>query len=327
MKRPSPGWWLALLLALCFTLSTLFVPRAVWWNDVPNAAYANTGQAQSENVFKLLLGEGRRMFSNEMYDMADAYFHSGYYPSIFDGPVKEHDVAERTDGKTNMEETTDSFLGPPLDWIAALDRNFVPNRHTHLSTGGPSGHEKHSSVQEILPWLKLASDMNPQFVRVYRVGYYWLSRLHKPKQARSYLLEGLRNNPGNIELLFDLGWLYRQDFHNTNRARNVWLAGLRSWDRLDANARTNTHTELAYEQITMNLAKMESEEGHWAQAIQYLEKVKKVSPHPAAIQKQIDEVRRKSRSSTNAPATSVSLTAPDHSESKPSVAEKSKLKP
>ena len=295
MKKTSPWWLLALLSAACFTLATLFVPRAGWWNDVSRAADWNRVQSQSDNVFKLLLGEGRRLFGNEMFVMADAYFHSGYYPSIFDKPVTEHDVAERADeGKGGEEDaTSDDFLGPPPDWIAALDRQFVPNRHTHLDSGGPSGDMQSTAVQEILPWLKLATDMNPQFIRAYRVGYYWLRRLHKPTEARNFLLDGLHNNPGNSELLFDLGRLYQEDLHDAGRARNVWLAGLRSWDKLGAGDRANPEVQLAHEETAMNLAHLEAEQGNWPQAVKYLQIVKQVSPNPDAIQKQIDEAEKK----------------------------------
>jgi len=294
MRKISPTWWLALLLAVCFTLATLFVPRAAWWNNVPRAADWNTGRSRSENVFKLLLGEGRRVFANESFVMADVYFHSGYYPSIFDQPVSEHDVAMPAHGQAeDADSTSDDFLGPPPDWIAALDRHFVPNRHTHLSSGGPSGHEKTSNVQEILPWLKLASDMNPQMIETYTVGAYWLRRLHQPAQARDFLFEGLHNNPGNSQLLFDLGWLYQEDFHDANRARNVWLAGLRCWEAQSAAAKTNTQNQLVYEETAMNLAHLEENDGNWLQTVKYLNMVKQVSPNPDAIQKQIDEAEKK----------------------------------
>ena len=232
MKKISPGWMLALLLTVCYTLGTLVVPRAGWWNAAPRAADWGKGQPQSDNVFKLLFGEGRRLFANQFFTMADAYFHSGYYPSIFDRQETEHDVAMPAHGQTeDADSTSDDFLGPPPDWIAAFERNFVPNQHTHLDAGGPTGHEKSSNVQEILPWLKLASDMNPQMIENYTVGAYWLRRLKKPDDARDFLFDGLHNNPGNSELLFDLGSLYKENFHDTNRARNVWQAGLRCWRR------------------------------------------------------------------------------------------------
>jgi len=294
MKRTSPGWWLALLLAVCFTLATMFVPRAAWWNEVPRAADWNKGRSESDNVFKLLLGEGRRLFGNEMFVMADAYFHSGYYPSIFDRQESDQDVATPAYGKADDEDSTgDDFLGPPPDWIAALNRRFVPNKHTHLDSGGPTGHMNTVEVQEILPWLKLATDMNPQFIKAYRVGNYWLRRLHKPAEARDFLFEGLHNNPGNVELLFDLGWLYQKDFHDTDRARNVWMAALRCWETQDANAKSNTEAQLAYEETLMNLAILERNRENWPQTIKYLEMVKQISPKPEAIQQQIDEARQK----------------------------------
>lgn len=294
MKSPSPWWLLALLLTLCFTLATVFVPRAKWWNEVPRAADWNKGQSAANNVFKLLLGEGRRLFANEMFDMADAYFHSGYYPSIFDQSVTEHDVADPAKGKTEDENSTsDDFLGPPPDWLAALDRQFVPNRHTHLSSGGPSGHMSESDVQEILPWLKLATDMNPQMIDSYTVGVYWLRRLHKPDQARDFLFEGLHNNPGNSELLFDLGLLYDEDFHDASRARNTWLAALRCWQAQGDQVRTSVDSKRLYDNITVNLAHLAAIAGDWPQVVKYLKMAKQVSPYPDAIQKQIDEAEKR----------------------------------
>jgi len=289
MKAPSPWWLLALLLTLCVTLATVFVSRAAWWNNVPTAADWNNGQSASDNVFKLLLGEGRRLFGNEMFVMADSYFHSGYYPSIFDKPVTEHDVAERGEDKG---DDRDDFLGPPPDWIAALDREFVPNRHTHLNSGGPSGHMNEDEVQEILPWLKLATDMNPQYIDAYRVGYYWLRRLHKPAAARSFLLEGLRNNPDNSGLLFDLGSLYLGDFHDPNRARNVWMAALRCWQAQGNDAKTSVEGKRLCDDITINLAHLAENEGDWPQAVKYLEMTRQVSPNPDSIQAQIDEIKK-----------------------------------
>ena len=294
MKNVSPGWLLALLLTLCFTLATMFVPQTPWWNDVPRAADWNKAQSQSDNVFKLLFGEGRRLFANEMFDMADAYFHSGYYPSIFDKSVADHDVADPAKGKTEDEDSTsDDFLGPPPDWLAALERQFVPNKHTHLDSGGPTGRVRENEVQEILPWLKLATDMNPQMIDSYTVGVYWLRRLHKPEQARDFLFEGLRNNPDNSELLLDLGLLYDKDFHDSNRARNTWLAALRCWQAQDANAKASVENKRLYGAITTVLAHQAQDAGDWPQAVKYLEMVKQVSPYPDAIQKQIDEAQRK----------------------------------
>ncbi len=287
MKKISPGIWVSLLVAVIFTLATLLVPRAAGWN----------GQSQADNAFKLLFGEGRKLFANQCFVMADVYFHSGYYPSIFDRQEQEHDVAMPAHGQTeDADSTGDDFLGPPPDWLARLDRQFVPNRHTHLDSGGADGKTKPGSVQEILPWLKLAADLNPQLIETYTVGAYWLQTgMHNYTEARSFLLEGLRHNPRNCELQFDLGRLYYEGYHEADRARFVWLSALRCWEAQNPKngAKPDRSAKLVYEEITMNLARLEETEKNWRQAIQYLQMVKRVSPNPAAIEKQIDEARAK----------------------------------
>src|ERR1017187_7638464 len=117
MIKVSPYWFLALLMTMCFTLATLFVPRAENWN----------GQSQSDNVFKLLLGDGRKLFANQLFIMGDVYFHSGYYPSIFDQREEQPDVAAPAHGQTeDSDSTNDDFMGQPKDWIDAFGRNFIP---------------------------------------------------------------------------------------------------------------------------------------------------------------------------------------------------------
>jgi TnpA family transposase len=129
-------------------------------------------------------------------------------------------------------------------------------------------------------------------IETYTVGAYWLRHLQKPDDARDFLFDGLHNNPGNSELLFDLGWLYQENFHDASRARNVWQAGLRCWEAQSASAKTNDPARLVYEETAMNLARLERDEGHWPQVVKYLEMVKTVSPDPDAIQKQIDEAEK-----------------------------------
>jgi tetratricopeptide (TPR) repeat protein len=295
MKKTSPVSVLILLVMACFTLATLFVPRAENWN----------GHSQSANVFTLLFGEGRRLFANQFFIMGDVYFHSGFYPSIFDQQEEEHDVAAPAHGQAEEAEATgEDFRGPPKDWIDRLDRNFTPNRHTHLSSGGATGTAKAAGVQEILPWLKLAADTNPQMIETYTVAAYWLRKsLNKPHEAEAFLQEGLRQNPGNYQLLFDLGRLYNENYHDTVRASNVWVAALRKWqEQSDAD---KTNSLLIMDGIADQLAHLEENSGNWNQAINYLEMAKKVSRAPDAVQERIDEIKSKlaaQSAATNSPA-------------------------
>jgi hypothetical protein len=45
--------------------------------------------------------------------------------------------------------------------------------------------------------------------------------------------------------------------------------------------------------ITINLAHLEETAGNWPQAVRYLEMTKQTSPNPDAIQKQIDDAKKK----------------------------------
>jgi len=282
MRMVSPRLFLAFLFTGCFTLATALELRVARRNARPPAG----------SVFKVLLGEGRRLFANQFVVMADVYFHSGYYPSIFDrrDPVKPtamsgqhsehgHDAQDEHD----EHEKEMDFLGEPRDWVERFGRHFRITEHTHLA---------HGQEREILPWLQLAADMDPQMVQTYTVAAFWLRKqLGKVKEAEMFLREGVRNNPNSYEILFELGQLYYENNHDAERARNVWLLALRRWDAQDSKAKAESM--LLYEGITVNLAHLEDAAGNWQRAIQYLEMAKQASPQPEALQKQIAEIQAK----------------------------------
>ncbi len=81
---------LVLLLVTCFTFATHLSPRFDRLKtDTGNGPLANT------------LGESRRLFANHFFTRSDIYFHSGYYPSIFDqaGPKRENHLADSASGR------------------------------------------------------------------------------------------------------------------------------------------------------------------------------------------------------------------------------------
>ena len=100
------------------------------------------------------------------------------------------------------------------------------------------------------------------------------------------------NNPDSYEILLELGRLYYENYHDAARARKIWELALRRWSEQEA-ARTRSLTSLKLDQIAVNLAHLEEKEGNLARAIQLLELSKKASPHPEALQRQIDELKQK----------------------------------
>jgi tetratricopeptide (TPR) repeat protein len=304
--KASPLLMLVLILTACFTLATSLASRAVAWSnrDEPQRNQENeplaaravswSNRTNANNVFSLLFGDGRRMFANQFFTMADVYFHSGYYPSIFDlrdEGTKAIVSASHGNAESEADEKKEDFLGKPKDWISRFGRHFRITEHTHL---------EHSHEREILPWLRLAADTDPQKIETYTVGAYFLCQhLHQPQEAEAFLREGLRNNPGNYEILFGLGRIYYQNYHDLDHARNVWQLALINWMKQDSAAQKEN--KLGFEEITVNLANLEREAGRYEDAINWFQAAQKVSPSPETLQQQIDEIKAKLAAQTNAP--------------------------
>ncbi|MGD0208176.1 MAG: hypothetical protein ABSC89_11265 [Verrucomicrobiota bacterium] len=276
MMKASPYLVLALVLTVCFTLATGMELRTGM----------KSNRAKSNNVFSVLLGDGRQLFANQFFTMADVYYHSGYYPSVFDlreeGPAE---IVAESHGHTDSpeDELKEDFLGKPKDWIDRFGRHFRITEHTHL---------EHSNEREILPWLRLAAEMNPQKIDTYTVGSFFMrTHLNKPREAEAFLREGLRNNPNSYEILFELGRLYDENDHDIGRARDVWQLALRRW--LQQDPKTQKENKLGFEEITDHLAQLERDAGNWQQAIYWFQAAQKVAPDPNALQQRIDEIKKK----------------------------------
>ncbi len=194
------------------------------------------------------------------------------------------DAAAETDEDHEHEHAEETgFLGPPRDWIDRFSRHFYPSRHSHL--------DKPGEAREILPWLRIAADLDPHKVETYTVAAYWLRQhLNKVDEAEQFLRAGWRANPDSCEILFELGRVFDENRRDFQRARNVWELALRKWQ--ERSARNGTQDDFIPEQILTHLAQLEEREGDWQKAIAYLEKLKAVSPHSEVIQQQIEELKR-----------------------------------
>jgi len=289
---------LAALFIFCFGLAANLQPQ---FQSLENS------RRQSDNFFKLLLGDSSRIFANSFFIKADAYYHSGYYPTIFDNNAafKTPHMAEDTGAiASHNQGDENSFMGPPRNWIDAFSRHFIPNRHTHLDEGGPTDDlSKSSEVREILPWLKLSAKLDPENIRTYLVTSYWLrTRLHKVAEAEQVLREGLRNNPDDPQLLFELGCIYFEDYHDLAQARNIWEAGLRSWSRQAPGipqserlklTNENFDSRYVFERLQTHLAELEEKAGNRVAAIAHWQQAALASPDPKDPQKHIDELKNK----------------------------------
>jgi tetratricopeptide (TPR) repeat protein len=286
---------LVLLLVICFSLVAWLQPRY--------DARAGNSDVPNDNSLADLLGDGRKMVADYFYTEADVYFHSGYYPSVFDQARKQEesdsDVSHPEEGTAQEEQ---GFMGKPLDWIDAFSRHFHPARHTHLAG---------ETVREMLPWMKLSAELDPHRVQTYIVTAYWLrARLKKSADAEDFLRAGLKANPHSPDLLYALGEIYLTDRKDLPHAKNLFLAALRYWHQIEEPKPLKTETgegsrnTLLLEQILGGLVSEEIAAGHLDQALQYMEQLKANASDPAGVQQQIDKLQSKIKADagkTNAP--------------------------
>lgn len=277
-----------LIVTFCFTLAFGLAAGLQPRLEAEFSALGNSG-----DPLYILFGDTRQVFANSFFVKADAYFHSGYYPTIFDNnaPFKTPHIGEDSDtmeSRNSGDETT--IFSHPHNWIERFELNFFPSYHTHLDQGGVDGNGA-AEVKEILPWLKMSEDLDSHRIETYLVAAYWLRvRMHKVDEAEEFLRDGLRANPGNPALLYELGQLYFEDRHNPDRARNLYLAALASWNLQNAGKDEKDQDKFNLDHIASALAELEEQQHNLPQAIEYLKLLKRVSPDPDVIQKHIDEL-------------------------------------
>jgi tetratricopeptide (TPR) repeat protein len=190
--------------------------------------------------------------------------------------LEENHMADATSASTEAHETADADdhdhdhdhdhelpelpprLDAPMDWLDRFSRNFYPTRHIHLEEG--------AGAREILPWIRMSAELDPQRITTYTTAAYWLRRvLNNIDEAERFLREGLRANPGSPEILFELGRLYDDDRKDAVRARNIYGLALREWQK---QADPQEEDVLLLRQIVVHLAALEEREGNLAEAIQ-----------------------------------------------------------
>ncbi len=333
MNNRLTGYVLSMLLLglVAFCLATTLEPWHQAWEG---------GRTRADNVLQVALGDSRQLFARHFFIKADAYFHNGYYPTIYDrkeGYGQAH-IAEQS----AEEERKLDYLGQPRDWIDAFSRNFFPSRHTHLGDAvepgavdnhdGHDGHDEHDGhdglehtagcdhehghcaghhddpgsgrrvdEREILPWLKLALELDPKRVQTYVVAAFWLrTSLKQVDQAERVLRDGLRQVPGDPELLLELGRILLDERKDENRARNVLELALKSWNEREFKRESPNFFVAA--QILGNLATLEEKAGHNAVAIRHLERLAGISPNKDGIARWIETLRASAQAKPDAVA-------------------------
>ena len=168
------------------------------------------------------------------------------------------------------------------DWISRLASMIQPDAHVHLE----EGREK-----EMLPWVRMAVEMDPHNIDAYTVGGYWLRLLDKTDDAERFLREGQRNNPDSFEIYFELGRLYEMDRGEPVKAIRLYELALDRWNRVSQGL--EEPDTLALAQILGRLGAAEEARGELEAALHYYRLLKRFSLNPDGVQARIDGVEER----------------------------------
>jgi tetratricopeptide (TPR) repeat protein len=165
------------------------------------------------SIIARLLGSGRVAVSGHFYEVADLYFHRGV----------GHQHARKARN----------------DLFFRINAVLHPATPIHLA-----GHD----VRDIMPWLRLATQIEPQNVEAYLVTAFWLGRMGERRAARGVLAEARRNNPFAEEIALEEGRLFlkEQDYGRAYASFSRCLALLDRAGVTNDEARYDQRAALLY---------------------------------------------------------------------------------
>lgn len=147
---------------------------------------------RNQSAFARMLGEFRANAADVMFVKTERYLHGGmsWAPHLDASKMAASGVVVDKNVNINSEILTKEidFRG----FLGDIERHVKPFDLEH----------RHTDTNELLPWYRLMTVMDPHYVRGYRIGAYWL--IARPdadswREAEAFLEEGLAKNDGAPE--------------------------------------------------------------------------------------------------------------------------------
>jgi tetratricopeptide (TPR) repeat protein len=205
----------------------------------------NTLESRNSNAFAILLGEIRANASDLMFIKTERYLDSGiaYMPHVTlesdrkdaeqeattaeheeeghdHGHEDEHDHAHDHDHEEEHDPAHEDehdhehgdHAGTPTIIPAPPDdfRGFIGWLHREVKPWrDPSLPHQHTAGDELLPWYRVMTISNPNNVRAYLIGAWWLKSKqgHFQEEAIKFLEEGIEFNPDAFQLYLMKGYV------------------------------------------------------------------------------------------------------------------------
>ncbi len=192
----------------------------------------------NQSALAALFGEFRVSVADMLWLKTDEYIHKGIeyrlpdlhtsaptdhtnhahehhaHPENLAEPTSDTYTIEHAMGWDHTHEHVVSVI-PPKErdfrgLLGDIERAVKPYSSTHI---------EHESLEELVPWYRLVTYINPNHTRGYVIGAYVIAtHASSPEQALEFLKEGERNNPKSPEIHEALGRLYFFKLHRYDEA-------------------------------------------------------------------------------------------------------------
>ncbi len=209
----------------------------------------------ADSVLEQLLGASRTALSESLYETADLYFHKGV----------PHQTTKAFD---------DSFFQKVREAVA-------PSPHVHPDK---------AEIDEIIPWLRFSTKMDPHNVEAYLVASYWVGdRGGRPDLAKSILEEARILNPGNYQIYSEIGRNFIL-LEEAERASDAFDKGIVLWPSSENQEERETQLQLArmisYRAFLYELSDDDDS------ALRLFHRAQKMFPEDDALKRRIQSLER-----------------------------------
>ncbi len=232
----SPGAWVPVVSLAVVALVASQVPKA---SELP--------QVGGEDPVAVLFGDMRTMIGREMIAKADEYFHGGvtglHHHDEFEhhehggdsgeqDEGHEHEHGEGQEGDHLHEHPEDHDDEAGLSYVAIADPwRFITDQ---VKPPRVERHLQGETTRELLPWLWAAMRIAGDDIQAYQNAAYVLDALYgQPEKSLEVYRLGIRKNPSNPELEFNIGELLYVHFKRIDEAEAHFRAAREKARALD----------------------------------------------------------------------------------------------
>jgi len=190
---------------------------------------------EDQDILERMFGGLRGAIGDWAFMKAEEYHHRGL-PFLKAMAYHEGESPFATEEHHHEEAGADK----------AVNKDFFSKIYSSVKVTADS-HLKPAEEKETLPWFYIEVAFDPNDIRGYVLGGYWLQRLNKFDEGMRFMKEGLKNNPNSASISAAIGMLYFQAkkikdaAQYLERARTLWKAGQFPNDSQDRYSRSDQY--------------------------------------------------------------------------------------